>query len=64
MVGTEYNLENKGHRVQCLLLPALLLGILDCMDQDWLEMAAEAANKPAYSPVPTVQSQWTQQDGQ
>lgn len=41
--------QKKGHSVQCLLLPTLLLGIENHMDQDRPEVAAEAANKPAYS---------------
>lgn len=37
-------------------MPNLLLDILNHMDQDWPEVAAEAATNPAYSPIPVLLS--------
>lgn len=53
MIGIGYNLE-KRDGAQFILLAVLSLDILNCMDQDWPEVAAEAATNPFYSLIPTV----------
>lgn len=52
MTGIGYNLEKRD--TAQLLLAILSLDILNCMDQDWPEVAAEATTNPFYPLIPTV----------